>query len=134
MGALGQVVKNLGGAFRGRRGAPVADPNRRAEERVTKRLPVNVLGHALTSTNVTAVGLQVACPEVWIPALRDRWDTGAVPVRIGLPGGDVIDVACSVVYVSDCDDEVLIGLKFNGLADPAASLWQAYLERLDVVI
>ena len=37
---------------------------------------------------------------------------------------------CSVAYVSECEDEYLIGLKFNDPTDAQREPWQSYLAQL----
>ena len=132
MSGFAQTLRNLGGALRGSRRARAVDdaPERRNIPRVSKHLTVHVAGHTLTSTNVSETGLQLGCPERWLPSLQEKWDRAATALRIELPDGSIMEVQCSVNYVSECDDEFLIGFRFNDPADSQREPWQSYLERL----
>ncbi len=127
MNALIQAVRNL----RGRRPVASEAPARRVEPRISKRLTVHMVGFELYSTNVTAAGLQLECPGHRLAALRTRWDPAATPVQIELPDGQHIGAECSVTYVSECDDDYLIGLAFEQMDERAKGPWQSYLARLD---
>jgi len=48
-------------------------------------------------------------------------------VAVLLPDGARIHVECAVAYVSECDDDYLIGLKFRDMDPPTRDAWQRYL-------
>ena len=132
MSSLSQVLRSIGGALCTPAPTPDNPAERRVSPRVSKRLPVEVEGRSLTTTNVSQSGLQVqvSCPQSWLRSLQETWNRDATEVRIELPEGDLMEVECSVAYVSECDDEYLIGLKFNNPKDAHREPWQSYLAQL----
>lgn len=130
MSRLASILKSLGGALRTERAAAQRAPERRDQPRVSKRLTVHAAAHALTSTNVSQSGLQVTCPAVWLRSLQDGWNREAVALTIELPDGRLMDVECAVTYVSECEDEFLIGFRFNRAEDAHREPWQSYLTQL----
>ena len=121
MSTLARLVRGL------RAPAAGAAPERRVEPRVSRRLPVTILGFKLESTNVASSGMQVECPGRRLPLLRAQWDPSAAPLQAVLPDGETIDATCAVSYVCECDDDFLIGLSFVHLDERSARLWEAYV-------
>lgn len=113
---------------------PVDNPpaERRVSRRVSRRLPVQIEGREMTTTNISQSGLQlqVSCPQSWLQSLQQTWDRTATDVQIELPTDGIMRFECSVAYVSECEDEYLIGLKFNNPKDAQREPWQSYLALL----
>ena len=105
---------------------------RRTSRRVSTQLPAQMEGHELTTTNISQSGLQlqVSCPQSWRQSIQQVWDRTATAVQIRLPTDDIVRFECSVAYESECDDEYLIGLKFNDPQDGHREPWHSYLTQL----
>ena len=137
MSRLGRVFRKIGGAMY-RAQPPSVTPadnspaERRVSRRVPKRLPVQMAGRELTTTNISQSGLQlqVSCPQSWLPSLQQTWDRNAIAVQLELPTDGIMRFECSVTYVSECEDEYLIGLKINDPKDAQREPWQSYLALL----
>jgi len=125
--ALTRIVRKLRSSAQGT--SPAAE--RRVQTRLSRRLPVTMLGFKLESTNVTSGGMQLECPARRLALLRAQWDPGATPLRAELPGGETIDAVCAVSYVCECEDDFLIGLGFVHLDERSARLWEAHILNLN---
>lgn len=132
MSRLGRAFRKIGGAVTRAQPAPDKPAERRTARRVSKRLPVQMEGREMTTTNISQSGLQVqvSCPQSWLQSMEQTWDRTATAVQIKLPTDDIMRFECSVAYVSECEDEYLIGLKFNDPADAQRKPWQSYLAQL----
>lgn len=137
MSRLSRAFRTLGGARYSAQPAskPSAGNNpaeRRVSHRVSKRLPVQIEGRKLTTTNISQSGLQlqVSCPQSWLQSLQQTWDRTAVAVELELPTDGIMRFECSVAYVSACEDEYFIGLKFNDPKNAQREPWQSYLALL----
>ena len=137
MSRLGHAFRKISGAMHSAQ-APHKTPadnkpvERRVARRVSKRLPVRMEGRELTTTNISKSGLQlqVSCPQSWLQSLQQTWDRTAIAVQLELPTDGIMRFECSVAYVSECEDEYLIGLKFNDPQDAQREPWQSYLALL----
>lgn len=132
MSRLGEAFRKIGGAMYRAQPTPASPVERRGLRRVSKRLPVQLEGREMTTTNISRSGmqLQVSCPQSWLLSLQQTWDPAATAVQITLPSNDLMRFECSVAYVSECEDEYLIGLKFIDPADAQREPWQSYLTQL----
>ena len=137
MSRLSRAFRTIGGAMD--RQQPLSNTpannnpvERRVSRRVSKRLPAQMEGHELTTTNISQSGLQVqvTCPQSWRQSIQQAWDRTATAVQIRLPTDDIVRFECSVAYESECDDEYLIGLKFNDPKDGEREPWHSYLTQL----
>lgn len=134
MSRLGRVFRKIGGAMHSAQ-PPSNTPadnkpaERRVARRVPRRLPVKMEGREMTTTNISQSGLQVqvSCPQSWLQSLQQTWDRSATAVQIELPTDGIMRFECSVAYVSECEDEYLIGLKFNDPKEAQREPWQSYL-------
>ncbi len=87
--------------------------------RYSKRFRVQIGELELHTTNISAGGLQLACPGMRMLALEPKLVSGQIRISLELPGTEMLDLPCSVVYSNKAGDEWLIGLRF---AQPEARL------------
>ena len=89
-------------------------------------LPVQVRGMTMTTSNLSLSGTQVTCPAMIYRLISAQLDTPPVPVVLTLDD-NVLTVEARLVYVSDYDDEFLLGMSFDGFAGEAEQHLRDYL-------
>ncbi len=80
------------------------------------------------SANLSANGMQIVCPEMRVWHLVAELDTKAVTAGIQVSKHQRVDVQCSVAYVSEAADEILIGLHFEQFVQNAKQAWFDFIE------
>lgn len=104
-----------------------ASSERRRARRYPRRLEVRIADLDLFSTNITISGMQLACPVLWVPHLRDGWNPRAIEAEVSLRDDERVRVLCELVYLYDYDDEVLVGLSFKAFEKDAGRRWLDYV-------
>ncbi len=104
----------------------------RASPRYVRQLDVDFDGLEIVTTNVSAGGIQVSCPEMRYAGLRAASTDDRAGFRLRLPGSqNWLRVEGSIRYADLCDDEYLIGIKFEAMTGDASAQWAAYIRTLE---
>ena len=101
---------------------------RRRAPRFIKRLPVHVQELELFTANLSATGMQLICPEAWVPHLDAQLAAKTLSLGIQISEEERLSMDASVAYVSAADDEVLIGIHFETAAAEAKQRWLQFVE------
>lgn len=81
----------------------------------------------LHTSNVSATGVQLVCPVPSLPALRRALDGGRIDAEIALPEGGRVGVRGRLAYISEHDDEYLVGVHLEAFRDDGRARWEVYL-------
>lgn len=101
--------------------------DRRTAQRFTRRLKVRIGSLELVTTNVSSTGTQLACPQTALVRFPVRHQGEEFDSQILLPDGSQLAVRSEVAYISDYDEEYLIGVHFRAFEADGAALWQKYV-------
>jgi hypothetical protein len=108
------------------RRAALRHPARLAAQ-FSARLPARTSGVTLYTTNISATGTQLQCPELILNLIHASLDARVMDIVILFPNATQGDIRCKVVYVSDIGGESAIGLEFAEFRDDAQANLNAYL-------
>ncbi len=101
---------------------------RRRAPRFVKRLSVYVRELEMFSGNLSATGMQLICPQAWLSHIESQLESKSLLAGIQISEQERLDVEASVAYVSEAEDEALIGLHFERFAADAKQRWLQYIE------
>jgi len=87
--------------------------NARHYRRYVVELPAEVAGVRMATANLSMEGVQVVCSQMRYDLNAAALAARPLGVRLELDGAPV-ELACAVRYVSGSEDEVLLGLRFDG--------------------
>jgi hypothetical protein len=103
------------------------------EKRAYRRLPVAIsvrIGMAqATTTNLSLTGAQIAWPVMSYQLAQRRLDHERLELTLALPGTP-FDVLARIVYISDVEDEVLLGVEFIEPDEASRDPLRAYLRQV----
>ena len=101
--------------------------DRRRAPRFTKLLWLDIAGLEARTANVSESGLQLVLNADWWARLQDRLLEDRLVAQIELPGGLTIEAQCRVVYVSECGDECLVGVRIVHMPREDMRLWSNFV-------
>ncbi|RME32575.1 MAG: PilZ domain-containing protein [Gammaproteobacteria bacterium] len=104
----------------------MGEESRRAP-RYSRRLRVDLEGGTIWTSNLSDGGMQLAIPELEMDRFRKRLSDGVVELDIHLPGGERLSAQCRVAYLSEYDDEYLVGVKFLSFSGDGRDRYTDYL-------
>ena len=99
----------------------------RRAPRYSRRLRVELDGGTIWTSNLSEGGMQLAIPDLEMDRFRERLADGAVDLEIFLPGGERLCAQCRVAYLSEYDDEYLVGVKFVSFSGDGRDRFADYL-------
>ncbi|MCC7413545.1 MAG: PilZ domain-containing protein [Gammaproteobacteria bacterium] len=101
---------------------------RRVAQRFSRRLRTEVGSLALYTSNVSATGIQLVCPGHSLTRFRGMIDEEHAQITLTLTDGRPVQARCKLAYVSEHDDEYLLGLHFERFDGDGAAVWTSYLD------
>ena len=87
------------------------EDNQRLCRRHPVHLPVQACDMALYTTNLSASGLQLACPNSEVGTLARKLEGDSLGAAITLEDGRTVNAQCQLVYAAEHADEHLLGLR-----------------------
>ncbi len=101
--------------------------DRRTAQRFTRHLKVRVGSLELLTTNISSTGTQLTCPQTALVRFPVRNQGDEFDSQIQLPDGRTLAVRSEVAYISDYDEEYLIGVHFRAFEADGARSWEQFL-------
>ena len=82
---------------------------------------------SMTTNNLSLSGAQIACPAMIYRLISRHLDSPRVPIALDLDDDTTIEIDGRVAYASDYDDEFLLGVAFEAIADDGQEKLRDYL-------
>ncbi len=101
--------------------------DKRVAARVPATLRAELMGFALTTTNVSTTGMQLSCPNMIYDFLSDELDSSELAITLNLPENQVVRFTCEVAYVSEWSDEYLLGIHIKEFEGDGSRLLEDYI-------
>jgi len=107
---------------------PSMSDERRIASRFSRRLQATAGDVVLHTSNLSASGVQLECPALRLARFRGQLDDDTVDLTLALPDGGRVRARVKVAYVSEYDDEYLIGVQFERFEGAGEATWRSYLD------
>lgn len=106
---------------------PSSSPERRRAPRFPIRIAVRSGALRLYTTNISASGTQLICPELQLALFEARVSEQCMELTVEPLDSDPIPLTARVVYRSDIGGEFAIGLHFIDFPGDAKARYTAWL-------